>query len=153
MLQIQEKEHCTYKYLEALSFLEIVWHGYVSTTELQKTMQEIAYFLKENQISYLLVDARLLNAAKTTDENWIRTYCIPLLAGTSIRRFARVAYPTAIQQNIESAILNAIDQEHLYSFGMRTFERREVALEWLFILEALREQMPYRGDYRASNLI
>ena len=153
MLQIQKKQHCTYKYLEALSFLEIVWHGYVDTIELQKSMQEIAYFLKANQVSYLLVDARLLSADKITDETWLRTYCIPLLADTNIRRFARVAYQTDIQQNIESAIINAIDQEHLYNFGMRTFERREIALEWLFILEALKEQMPYRGDCRAFSLI
>lgn len=123
--------------MEALSLLEVVWHGCTSAAELRTALEEIADFLKQKQVSYFLVDARLLNAVKATDEVWVRTYLMPMLASTYIRRLARVAHQhTFINQNIENNILDRIAQEQLYSFSMKVFEERENALDWLFSYEA-----------------
>ncbi|MBC5994365.1 STAS/SEC14 domain-containing protein [Pontibacter cellulosilyticus] len=153
MQLIKEEQLYTYRYLEALSLLEVVWHGSVSASELQESLQEVAAILKEKEINYFLVDERLSRAAKATDETWIRAFYMPLLGSTSIKRFARLACPTDIQQHIVSGIISAINQEHQYRFGMKTFRDKEDAMEWLFTTEPLKEQMPYRGDCRAFSLI
>ncbi|GAB3199590.1 hypothetical protein ABID22_002384 [Pontibacter aydingkolensis] len=153
MESIKVKHFYTCKYLEALSLLEVVWHGHVSASELQESLQDVATILKEKDVGYFLMDDRLSKAAKATDETWIRDFYVPLLASTSIKRFARIAYPTDIQQYIVSGIIRAIDQEHLYNFEMKTFREREEAMEWLFTTEPFKERMPYRGDCRALSLI
>ncbi|MEJ8803400.1 hypothetical protein [Pontibacter sp. H249] len=153
MQNYEMKDTYTYKYQEALSLLEVVCHGHVSALELQENLKTIVALLHQTKATFLLLDVRLLHAAKSADENWVRTYCMPLLASTSICKLARIAWSTAIQQNIGNRILNAIDREGLYDFDIKVFEGREDALDWLFDTEPLEEQMPYRGDCRAFSLI
>lgn len=154
MQLIKTKHFYTCRYLEALSLLEIVWHGHISALELQESLQSVAAILKEKDVGYFLMDDRLSKAAKATDETWIRAFYMPLLASTSIKRFARIACPTDIQQYIVSGIINTIDLENQHNFGMKTFRERGDAMDWLFDTEEpLKEQMPYRGDCRAFSLI
>ena len=147
------KHFYTCKYTESLSLLEVMWHGYISAQDLQEAVQSITVLIKEKHVSYLLVDDWLLKAVKATDEAWIRSFCMPLLADTGIKRFARIACPTAIHQHITTGIINNINQEHQYSFEMKTFRERAEAMEWLFAIEPVKEQVPYRGDCRALSLI
>ena len=153
MQLIEAKRFYTCKYLEALGLLEVVWHGCVTASELQESLQEVAMVLKEKDVKYFLMDDRLSKAAKATDEAWIRSFYMPLLASTGIKKFARIACPTDIQQYILSNIISIINQEHLYTFDMKTFRDRGDAMEWLFKIEPLKEQMPYGGDRRAFSLI
>ena len=153
MQLVEATRFYTCKYLEALGLLEVVWHGCVTASELQESLQEVATTLKEREVNYFLMDDRLSKAAKATDEAWIRSFYMPLLASTGIKRFARIACPTDIQQHILSGIISQIEQEHHYLFGMKTFRDREEAMEWLFNIEPRKEQMPYGGDRRAFSLI
>ncbi|WP_299823357.1 hypothetical protein [uncultured Pontibacter sp.] len=148
-----ESTYYTCKYSASLSLLETVWHGAIPSSEIQAAFKEIAAILNDKAIDYLLVDSRLSNAFKITDEQWVRTFVMPLLASTGIKRLARLACPTVIQQHIVTGIISAIDYEQQYGFRMRTFREKEEAMDWLFIPEAIKEQMPYRGDYRAFSLI
>lgn len=153
MKSLKTNSYYTCSYLESLSLLEVVWHGYMSASELQEALHNITAVLKEKAIDYLVVDDCLLKSAKATDESWIRAFCMPLLASTHVKKMARIACPTAIHQHIVTGILSAIEQEHQYKFEMKTFNDREDAMEWLFAVEPIKEQMPYRGDCRALSLI
>ncbi|MDX5419826.1 MAG: hypothetical protein LPK09_11470 [Hymenobacteraceae bacterium] len=126
-----DNAYYTIRYSEPLGLVEIIWHNFVSSQQLQSAFQHVLEVLQESHARYFLSDGRYLGSFRESDQDWMRIYFLPELNKAGISKFARITNPNKLTHSITSSVISFDIESRHYAFKMKCFTEREGALEWL----------------------
>ena len=124
-----QNNYLTLYYHAAESLGHPVWTGFASGEEHRNSVWECVKLIQEKNLQFWLTDNRKMKAVRKADQDWFTQEIIPILASSSLRKFAVL---------MSEDIFNQMAVENIYqhttkinSFEMKLFRDEPAALVWL----------------------
>jgi hypothetical protein len=121
--------YLTLYYHAAESLGHPVWTGFASGEEHRNSVLECVKLIQEKKPQRWLTDNRKMKAVRKADQDWFTTEIIPIMAASSLRKFAVIISEDIFNQ---MAVNNIYQQTtRINNFEMKFFDNEVTALTWL----------------------
>ena len=124
-----KNNYLTLYYHTAESLGHPVWTGFASGEEHRQSVWKCVKLIQEEKPKFWLTDNRKMKAVRKADQDWFSQEIIPIMATSSLRKFAVL---------VSEDIFNQMAVENIYqqvvktnTFEMKFFDDETTALAWL----------------------
>ncbi|KAA5546439.1 STAS/SEC14 domain-containing protein [Adhaeribacter rhizoryzae] len=124
-----QNNYLTLYYHEADSLGHPVWTGFASGEEHRNSVLECIKLIQEEKPQFWLTDNRKMKAVRKADQDWFSQEIIPIMATSSLRKFAVLTSEDIFNQMAVENIHQQITKINL--FEMKFFDNEATALAWL----------------------
>ena len=124
-----KNNYLTLYYHTAESLGHPVWTGFASGEERRQSVRECIKLIQEEKPKFWLTDNRKMKAVRKADQDWFSQEIIPIMASSSLRKFAVLVSEDIFNQMAVENIYQQVVETN--TFEMRFFDDETTALAWL----------------------
>lgn len=128
---VYEYELVTIRHCPEKRLLCLTWENYLTSEDYRHMMRALLHLTQTLEIENWLVDARHSDQVQRGDTSWNIDYVGKILAGTKLRKLARIQSPDETMEKEAVTIVEALINKMGLNLKTRFFSNEQEAKAWL----------------------